>query len=153
MPRARSTQVLPDGTCIVQRCVDWGDDLAWVTLTELGCIGVSPGRPDLLVSCARLVLSGQHGTGRTTYINPEFTVAAPHGEPTEDFLLAARRAQKTFLAHLKSILFSSRRVKNTMREVDPISRQLTFSGVMIINGKHIHPSRWPQPKHKNQVGE
>jgi hypothetical protein len=136
-----------DGPQIEQRAVDWGADLAWITLLELGCVGPSLGRPDLIVEAAKIVLRSQQGTGRTVFINPEFTITgSAHQPPSVKFIRESRRAQQAYLKHFRSILFSSRRMKNELKRVDPITRQLAYTGVLIVDGCHVHPTHWPDPK-------
>lgn len=79
----------------------------------------------------------------TRFVTPIGMVRAE--QPTTDFLNAARRLQHAYWRQLKDILGSSSRVKRHFKNLNPLIRQLQFTGVMIINGKHVLPHRWPKP--------
>ncbi len=127
-----------DGVRIIRREVDW-NAIAWNTLQQLMDIGPSPGSDEKIVAWFRFVMceAAQFGT---QYLNPQFTVKADN--PSWAFIHKAKQAQQAWLKTLKTVLFTSGCLKREMQKRLPEIRQLEFTGVMIIDGKHIHPQRW-----------
>jgi hypothetical protein len=76
----------------------------------------------------------------TFYVNPMFTVRGTADDAR--FIANARRAQLAWFAYLKSFLFTSGIIRREMKQRSPVIRQLEFTGVMIMDGKHIRPDMW-----------
>jgi hypothetical protein len=78
----------------------------------------------------------------TVYLNPEYTVSAPEGAPTELFVLQARRAQLLWNKRLARTLGAGVR-KRLVKKAEPAARQLGFTGIMLLRGRPVHPKGWP----------
>lgn len=129
---------------VTAREVDW-NELAWSTLSQLIVVGNSPGSDEQIETAARSVLRRAAVMG-TVYANPRFTVRAMTGAAIYEFVRKARTAQLSWWKHLRTVLGSARRVREARKEVPPVVRQLSFNGIMILQGKHIHPRCWPDAK-------
>ena len=116
------------------------NDLAWTTMQHLWPVGLSPGRDDTIMKMFRLLTYGMPIVG-TVYVNPAYTIRTD--VPSREFIQQAKRAQLDWLQRLRTSLFSWRRVKNAMKRAPPIIRQLAFTGMLFVNGKHVLPNRWP----------
>ena len=127
------------GVRVVQHEVDW-NSLPWSTLRQLIDIGCSPGTDEEITIWFRFVM-GEAAQLGTQYVNPQFTVTADGPSPA--FIRKARQAQRAWLKTLKTVLKTSGCLKRELKKVLPEIRQLEFTGVMIIDGKHIHPQQWP----------
>jgi hypothetical protein len=128
------------GVRVWQHEVDW-DNPAWSVLLRLGDVSnCPPGTDEEMALCFRAVMRQAHELG-TRYVNPQFTVTAPW--PSEDFIRKARQAQRACLKTLKSVLVTSGNLKRELKKRSAIIRQLEITGVMVIDGKHIHPQQWP----------
>ncbi len=128
---------------VLQHPVDW-DNLAWSTLERLGAEGMSPGTDRAIALRFREVMRNARRLGNrfvNRFVNPQFTVTAAF--PSPEFIRAARRARLAWLRTLRQSLGTARRVKTAMRERLPEIRQLEFTGVLVVEGKHIHPQQWP----------
>jgi hypothetical protein len=104
-------------------------------------VGPSPGADEDIVAWFRFVMRGVVGQLGAQYVNPMFTVTASN--PSLAFVRKARQAQRAWLKTLKAVLATSGCLKREMKKVLPEIRQLAYTGVMIIGGKHVHPQRWP----------
>jgi len=122
------------------------DHPEFYTLQHLGYSGTPPGSPELTVAVFIHQLHSQHELG-TRFANPCALVTASGLCP--EFLSAARREQRRWWTWLNQALFSSSRVKRTIKNLDPLTRQLFFTGVLIIDGKHIRPDAWPRAPQSN----
>ena len=80
--------------------------------------------------------------GVTLYANPVARITT--ASPSREFLVEAKRQQRSWIQQLNSWLFSAGRVKRYYDSVAPIIRQLEFTGVLILNGQHIRPNQWPE---------
>lgn len=115
----------------------------WNTLRFLGLQGdTPPGSPLSTVQAFVNLMRHQEQLG-TRFATPIGMVQTE--QPTVAFQTAARQIQHTYWRQLKDILGSSSRVKRHFKSLNPLIRQLQFTGVMIINGKHVLPHRWPLP--------
>lgn len=128
------------GVRVIQREVDW-NTVAWSTLQQLMEIGPSPGADEEIVAWFRFCMREVAAQLGTQYVNPQFTIAA--SGPSPAFIRKARQAQQAWLKTLKTVLGTSGCLKREMKKVQPEIRQLAYTGVMIIGGKHVHPQRWP----------
>lgn len=137
----------PIGVQVIQHSVDW-DNLSRSTLQRLGDGGELlkglPGQDRVIAACFRFTMQQADQFG-TRYVNPKFTVMAPGPSPA--FLRRARQAQRAWLKTLKTVLGKSGILKREIRKRLPEVRQLEFTGVMIIDGKHVHPQQWPKNDH------
>jgi len=121
--------------------VDW-NDLAWNTLTLLGAQGPQPSTDLDRIVKSLDVLRDARRLG-TIYANPGSTVVALPGASEYHFLRTARARQLAWLRQVTDVLGSAGARKRALKGVDAITRQLCFTGVLILNGKHMHPQRWP----------
>lgn len=120
------------------------NDLAWQTFSLLtaGLELENPGEDEViagyfiaLMGKPRLFPLG------TVYVNPCAVVCS---EPaTDTFLRMARRFQAEWFHRFNESLFSAERVHREMGRVNRIIRQLMYTGVMVIDNRHIFPDRWP----------
>lgn len=83
------------------------------------------------------------------YLNPEFTVKALNEAPLQSFVKQARRAQVLWNKRLSRVLGAANR-RRALKHADPQSRQLGFTGVMILSGKPVHPQGWPDVETKKR---
>lgn len=86
------------------------------------------------------LISARFNPERTIFLNPMYTVTT--SRPSEEFFRQARRVQRSWIAELKKFL--GRELRTYVRGLSPLMRQLTFSGVLIVAGKHHRPDQWPQ---------
>ena len=128
-----------DGIRVWQHDVDW-DDMAWSTMQRLSGGGSSPGTDVGIQNSFRAAMQQADQLG-TRYVNPQFTVVA--SGPSPSFLHRARQAQLAWLKTLKTVLVTSGCLKRELKKRLPEIRQLEFTGVMVINGQHVHPQQWP----------
>jgi hypothetical protein len=128
------------GVRVIQQEVDW-NSVAWSTLQQLMDVGPSPGADEEIVAWFRFSMHEVAAQLGTQYVNPQFTVTADGLSLA--FIRRARQAQRAWLKTLKTVLGKSGCLKRELRKVQPEIRQLAFTGVMIVAGKHIHPQRWP----------
>jgi hypothetical protein len=110
---------------VVKYWVPW-EDLDWASLADL--------------TLGRL-LEARLGEG-LHYHNPEYSLYAPPGTPTDLFVGQARRAQVLWNKRIARVLGAGVRRRAIKRE-EPLRRQLAFTGVLTIEGKHFHPKAWP----------
>jgi hypothetical protein len=120
------------------------NDLAWQTFTFLtpGLDVEHPGPNDQIARCL-IDRLGKHRLFRfgTVYANPCAVVRSEHA--TDTFLRYARRFQADWFHCFNESLFSATRVRRQMSLEDRVTRQLMYTGVLIIEDKHIFPDRWP----------
>ncbi len=128
----------------VARCVPDYNDLGWQTfalLTE-GLELDNPGDDDEIVRYFRMVLShGKVFRPGTVYANPCGVVRSP--EVSHRFIQSARQLQREWYGRFNDGLASAERVRRAMMGVDPLIRQLTLTGVLFIDNRHVFPNRWP----------
>ena len=134
---------------VSQYTPDW-NDLAWSTLRNChGEIGNSPGSDEAIAGCFRFLMRHANQLG-TQYMNPQSVITAP--SPSRAFIRKARQAQRAWLKTLKTVLATSGCLKREIKRRLPEIRQLQFTGVMLINGKHVHPQQWPAAEPLPSVG-
>lgn len=115
-------------------------DPPWATMIGLGADGYSPG-PDKLIEVEFRKLMGRAEQLGTCFVNPMFRVAS--AEPCREFFQDVRAAQYRWrLAWKASVCWSSSRWNQEYKSASPIIRQLFFSGVLIVQGRHIQPAQW-----------
>ena len=119
------------------------DNLAWSTLVALGATGDSPGTTLGIVTAALDLFRTRREEIGTVFANPRFTVTDQPGVPRPGFLRSAHRARMAWLCQLTDILGSAAARRRAVKEADPITRQLAYTGVLFVNGYHIHPCMWP----------
>lgn len=138
----------------VSRGIPDENHLGWCTLHKLGYADPPPGSPKATAIAMLEILRNQSALG-TVYATPLSKVTAPRPSPA--FFKTARQEQLTWFRRLADRLFSMGRVKRHYARANPLFRQLEFTGVMIVNGRHIRPSEWsepiPQPTHAPVVGQ
>lgn len=142
-PSASLTQHLDGVQVSVRSCRPDANDLAWATLGWLGNQHPKVGDERATITLFKMCMRNQ-SPGVTLFANPLAKVIA--ARPSQEFLAEARRQQRRWIKQLGSWLFGSARVKRYYAAVDPIIRQLEFTGVLIVNGKHMRPDQWPDPK-------
>jgi hypothetical protein len=128
---------------VVERSPDL-DNLAWSTLVALGATGESPGTTlDIVTAALDLFRTRREEIG-TVFVNPRFTVTGRPGLPTQKFLRSAHHARVSWLCQLTDILGSAAARRRAVKHADPITRQLAYTGVLFVDGYHVHPSMWPR---------
>jgi hypothetical protein len=132
---------------VVERVPDL-DNLAWSTLVAMGATGDNPGTPLGIVTAALDLFRARREEIGTVFVNPRFTVTGRRGLPTQQFLCSAHRARMAWLTQLADILGSAV-MRRTIKAADPITRQLAYTGVLFVDGCHVHPSMWPRFDHRD----
>ena len=79
----------------------------------------------------------------TFYANPAVHVASE--SVTREFLLETRRQQRAWFYALNQQFGSADRVKRFFAREPPLIRQLAFTGILLLGGRHIAPHEWPDP--------
>lgn len=116
------------------------DDLAWSTLATLFHLPdeLHPGEDEIISDGFRFLVGRQSPIKlKNAYANPLGVVYS--STLSESFLREARHLQKRWFSQFNSSLFSAGRVKRAVNKMLPIIRQLTFTGVMICDGRHVSP--------------
>jgi hypothetical protein len=126
----------------IERCQADPNDLAYSTLNWLGNTHPPVGDDRLVAELFKMSMRSRP-PGMTVYANPVVRVTT--ASPSREFLVEARRQQRSWIKQLNNWLFSAGRVKGHYATVGPIIRQLEFTGVLIVNGKHVRPDQWPDP--------
>ncbi len=131
-------------TITVQRCLPDENDFTWQTfalLTE-GLNLDSPGEDDEIARYFRMLMSkGRVFRPGTVYANPCGVVRAPKADPL--FIKLARQLQGEWFGQFNAGLFSAGRVRRAMQTYEPLIQQLTYTGVLFIDNRHVFPNRWP----------
>jgi hypothetical protein len=78
------------------------------------------------------------------FANPEFLVTATI--PSGEFFKKAHEAQLKWIIRLNTIFGSRGHAKRVSKRMSPIIRQLSFTGVMIVDGRHHFSNKWPNKK-------
>ncbi len=130
----------------VESCSLNENDFAWSTMTNLfswlddEC---NPGRPKGQEAAFRILMARPESYGVVNaFANPIRVVRAD--SPTKIFVAEARLAQVMWFRQFRDMLHSSGMVKRQLKTMSPIVRQLTHTGVLVVNGKHVFPNQWPQ---------
>ncbi len=79
---------------------------------------------------------------RPRYLNPMFTVVASANAPLGLFVKQARHAQIRWNKRLTQILGASIRRRQMLKTAQHL-RQLRYTGLLILNGRLVHPKGWP----------
>ncbi len=150
-----SVEVRRESKFILKRFSPDINELAWCTLRHLYPIGHSPGSDSQIEQAFRFFMSrpicldSDHA-----FVNPAYAVTADR--PTKSFVKAARNAQRAWFRQFTDMLQGCGRAKREAKRMSPIIRQLTFTGVLVINRKHVLPDRWPggddNQRKRNLVG-
>lgn len=128
----------------IKRCVpDW-NDLEWQTFSLIieGIDLENPGDNHVICNLFKLL------TCKISPFRPGTLFANPCGivrtaKVTKQFIKKARQLQREWFSQMNSVLQSAGRVKRAVKNVEPIIRQLQFTGVLFIENHHIFPDRWP----------
>lgn len=136
-------------TLVVKRYAPDPNDLAWSTMTHLLPDAVDPcchpGTDSRIEGLFRLVLVCPEDFNlENVYANPAWVVRLTSGCATKRFLVEARKAQRAWFRQSADFLQSNARMKRAANAVSPIIRQLMHTGVLILDGKHVFPNRWPR---------
>ena len=76
------------------------------------------------------------------YLNPGYLVTVPPDSPLDLFVKHARRAQVLWNKQAARVMGRGRR-RSMIKAEEPQARQLLFTGIMVLNGRPIHPRAWP----------
>ncbi len=125
------------------------DDFAWATLSHLYIDDVSPednpGVPAHQERMFRLLANAYSHFGDVcVYANPVYLVWTDG--PVAGFISKAKEAQREWFNQFKRIMDTSGRIKREMRRLSPITRQLTHTGVLFLQGRHVFPNAWPDDR-------
>jgi hypothetical protein len=137
------------------------DDASWAWSTLQNLVpdeltsDQNPGDESIIETGFKFVMEhASRGGINNAYANPAFCVSA--NTPSMQFFLESRRAQAQWFQQVREILGASGRVKRAVREMTPIVRQLSHTGVLVVDGKHVLPNLWPdrrdEQKQKNVAG-
>lgn len=115
----------------------------------------NPGRDEVMEVVFKLIMEDAAGCGLTNVFgNPVCCVTAR--TPSNLFFREARRAQTTWFRQARHILGSCGPIKRAVKNMTPIIRQLSYTGVLVVDGKHVLPNQWPdrrdQQKLRNVTG-
>lgn len=128
----------------IKRCIPNWDDLEWQTFSLITeGIGLeNPGDNQVICKLFK-VLTCKNSPFRpgTLFANPCGIVRAT--KVTKQFIKKARQLQREWFGQMNSGLQSVGRVKRAVKNVEPIIRQLQFTGVLFIENRHVFPDRWP----------
>lgn len=142
-PQPPSLRARPARQVVVERVAYDVNHPELTTLRFLGFQEDTPPGSPLSTGQAFIKLMANQSQLGTRFATPIGMVQAE--KPTPAFFAAARQLQHAHWRQLKDILGSSSRVKRHFKSLKPLARQLQFTGVMIIDGKHVLPHRWPLP--------
>ncbi len=140
-------------TMTVKRCLPDYNDLGWQTFTLLteGLDLENPGDDEEIVRYFCMLMSrGRVFRPGTVYANPCGVIRSPKADPL--FFKLARRMQGEWFGRFNDGLASAEHVNRAMRVVDPLIRQLTHTGVLFIDNRHVFPDRWPDRQSKPRRG-
>ena len=123
------------------------NDFAWSTLMHLipdvFRFESNPGRPEVQETVFRMVMAQPGECGlHNAFANPTHGIWADAS--SMDFIEAARTAQINWFKQFRTIMHSSGRVKRELKQMSPIIRELSHTGVLIADGRHVFPNAWPQ---------
>lgn len=98
---------------------------------------------ELIESTRKLLLEVMDApVGIYYYATPGYSVTAPADSPLDRFVTQARRAQILWNRQAARVMGKGGRRRRIKAE-EPLFRQLIFTGMMLINGRPIHPRAWP----------
>jgi hypothetical protein len=134
MTRATHTKQFGTSLVVERFEIDW-DNLAWCTLRRLL---EEPGPARLsdagIERVFRRALAIRLWSVPCLYMNPQFTVSAMHAGPA--FVTAAQHAQQRWLRTVKRLVGSAANLKRQLQQSSSLLKQLQFTGVLIVTGKH-----------------
>ena len=116
---------------------DW-DNLAWQTLVNLTGTDETPPPEERIEPALRFCLS-QHFVQGNVYANPGYVIHSSC--VSQSFVLAAKRVQSSWLHRVRQTLGNSVYQKEC-RQATPLMRSLQFTGLLILNGKHVRNDQW-----------
>jgi hypothetical protein len=73
------------------------------------------------------------------YLNPSFTVHAPHFD--SNFIKAVRACQASWCRYTAKLLRPCH-LRRLMKDAPFMKRQLAYTGILIVEGVHIAPQDW-----------
>lgn len=124
----------------VDSCEADVNEIAWTTLRWLNKDSPEGGSDQQAIDLFKICMK-ELPPANVIYVNPIARVVAP--QVTAAFLSEARRQQRKWINQINSWLFSAARVKRHYDATHPITRQLEFTGVLIVHGRHVRPDQWP----------
>ena len=131
------------GVVEVTKTPDGGNDPAWWTMRNLKILGRNPGPDEKIAELLKLCFRSEIELG-TVYANPLFRISAK--SPSQSFVNKARWAQGKWRQNYCEFLCKSsgqwKRVLKASNAVHPLITQLTLTGVMVMNNRHVHPKSW-----------
>ncbi|MBC8356535.1 MAG: hypothetical protein H8E66_31530, partial [Planctomycetes bacterium] len=127
---------------------------AWGTLLNLVphlvTVEQNPGHEEDMEVVFKLIMEDAASCELTNaFGNPVCCVTARR--PTNIFFREARRAQTRWFRQVRHILGSSGRVKREVRMMTPIIRQLSHTGVLVVDGEHVLPNQWPDRRDQQKL--
>lgn len=132
------------------------DDSSWAWGTMLNMVPhlitseQNPGYEKHMEVVFKLIMEDAADCGLTNvFSNPVSCVTAK--KPTNLFFREARHAQARWFRQVRDILGGSGRVKRTVKRMTPLIRQLTHTGVLVVNGKHVLPNQWPDRRDEQKL--
>ncbi|MGQ9770224.1 MAG: hypothetical protein ACUVQG_06695 [Thermogutta sp.] len=136
-------------TLVVKRYAPDSNDLAWSTMTHLLPEVIDPccyrGTDNWIEGMFRIVLASPKDFDlENVFANPAWVVRLTSGCATKRFFVEARKAQRAWFKQSADMLQSNARTKRAAHAASPIIRQLMYTGVLILDGKHVFPNRWPE---------
>jgi hypothetical protein len=119
------------------------NDLAWETLTHVVLNGPPPGRDETTQEIFKLTMRmARELELGTFYANPIYLVRAQR--PTTLFIETSKSAQLNWFHQLKTVFHSRSQIEQVRMRTHPIIRQLAFTGLMVIENRHVWPGQWPK---------
>ena len=120
------------------------DDNAWAWSTMVNLVPCvlsaesNLGQDKFIEGAFKLVMADPEGHGlKNAFANPACLITSDR--LTRHFVAKARRAQAMWFHRVRDILHTSGRVKRELRKMSPIIRQLSHTGVLVIEGKTCVP--------------
>ena len=117
---------------------DW-NNLAWQTIQNFSTLEGNPPPENSLEDKVRFLLSQDVDWG-TVYANPGYVVRS--SSVSQHFMLSAKRAQSSWLHRVRQTLGNSGFQKE-QSQATPLMRTLQFTGLLILNGRHVRNDQWP----------
>lgn len=126
---------------------------AWGTLANLVPALLSseqnPGRDQAISIVFKMIMDDAVACGlENAFGNPVYRVTSER--PTSEFMEEARKSQNAWFRRAKDMLGSSGRVQRELNQMTPIIRQLSHTGILIINGEHVLPHDWPDRRNERK---
>jgi hypothetical protein len=147
-----STQRKP-GVEIKTHCLD---DSSWAWGTLMNIVphlleaDSHPGRDEAMEVVFKFIMEDAEGCGLlNVFGSPVCSVTARN--PSTAFFREARRAQTNWFRQSRNIIGGSGPVKRAVKQMSPIVRQLSHTGVLVVDGKHILPNMWPDRRDEQKL--